>query len=299
MRVYAARRDATAVCRRLFPTTTPAAATPSTTVPAATTPTISTPTPTREPVDVTPQLNKLLEAWQNRPKTPPGTAKPPADPLAVIPEIRAACVSDASVPERWRRCTAAGWRRAGLRGDPPLALQTPPVIASPPPVVPSPPPALPPVVSPPPIQTPPTLTPEAVEPEPVLDAPLIEPALPPVAVVEPPAPRPPPVALAPSPPLEASPSPSIPIWLWLIALVAAVGAGFGLAKLLSPARPPRPSKLGALPCTPEIALVADSGIVVLTPVGPPRAGMALSLRIERAADDGDVRLDYPRLETAP
>ncbi|WP_156390631.1 MULTISPECIES: hypothetical protein [unclassified Caulobacter] len=295
LRSYVGRTNATAYCQRLFPDAAPAAATPSTTVPPAT-------APAPEPVDITPQLNKLIDSWQNRPKTP----KPPADPLAVIPEIQAACAPYAGVPERWRRCTADAWRTAGMRGQPPLVLQTPPVVA-PPPVV-QPPPVQPPVVSKPPVQTPPTLTPKPVKPEPVRPkpVPVVEPESPPVAVVEPPpSPRPPPVAGAPATPVEAPPPaerPAIPIWLWLVALAAAAAGGFGLAKLLSRARAPssRPSRVQAAPCTPDIALVADPGVVVLTPDGPPRAGMAVSLRIERAADDGEVRLvDYPTLETAP
>lgn len=299
LRSYVGRTSATAYCQRLFPTAAPAATTPSATVPPATTPTPTNPPPTREPLD-TSQLDKLIEAWRNRPKTPPGTATPPADPLAIIPEIQAACAAYAGVPERWRRCTADAWRKAGLRGDLPLALRTPPVIAPPPPVVRPPPPVQPPVVSKPPVQAPPILTPRPVEPEPVLSTPVVEPELPPAAVVEPPPPpKPPPVAVGPSPPPEAAPS--IPIWLWLVALVAAMGGGFGLARLLGRARPPssRPPTVEAAPCTPDIVLVADPGVVVLTPDGPPRAGMAVSLRIERDADGGAVRLDYPTLETAP
>jgi hypothetical protein len=91
-----------------------------------------------------------------------------------------------------------------------------------------------------------------------------------------------------------------PIWFWLIALAVAAGGGFGVAKLLNRTRPSssRPSKVAPAPC-PEIALVADPGVVVLTPDGPPRAGMAVSLRVETAADGGEVKLDYPTLETAP
>ncbi|MBO9558704.1 MAG: hypothetical protein J7515_08975, partial [Caulobacter sp.] len=61
LRSYAGRSNATAVCQRLFPN----AATPSTTTAPASTDTPATTTPTREPVDITPQLNKLIEAWKN------------------------------------------------------------------------------------------------------------------------------------------------------------------------------------------------------------------------------------------
>jgi hypothetical protein len=278
LRSYVGRTNATAYCQRLFPNAAPDATTPTTS------------TPTRDPVD----LSKLIEAWQNRPKQPPGT---PPDPLAVIPEIQAACATYAGVPERWRRCTADAWRKAGLRGEPPLVLQTPPVVEPPPPPVVQPPPVRPPVVAKPPVQTPPALTPKTVEPEPVVES---EP--PPVAVVEPAAPlKPSPPAVAPTVPSSTSKPPAAPIWFWLIALAAAAGGGFGLAKLLSRARVPssRASKAAPAPSAPDIALIADPGVVVLTPDGPPRAGMAVSLRIEHAADDGEVRLDYPTLETAP
>jgi hypothetical protein len=63
---------------------------------------------------------------------------------------------------------------------------------------------------------------------------------------------------------------------------------------------PRPTQVEAAPCAPpEIALVADLGVVVLTPDGPPRAGMAVSMRVALEEGEGDVRLDYPSLETAP
>lgn len=292
LRAYAVRRDAAAYCQRRFPTTTPAATTSSTTAPATTTPTA--PAPTREPVDITPQLNKLFEAWQGRPRTPP---KSPADPLAVVPEIQAACAAYASVPERWRRCVADAWRAAGLRGQPPLVLQNPPVAEPPPPVVQPVPPVQPPtVVSKPPVQTP---TAKTVESEPVVQA---EP--PSVAAVEPPSPpKSPPIAGAAPPAVQqASPSPkppASPLWFWLIALVAAAGGGFGLAKLLNRGRSLSSAKAAPAPCVPEIALIGDPGVVVLTPDGPPRAGMAVSLRIEHAPDGGQVRLDYPTLETAP
>ncbi|MBO9557131.1 MAG: hypothetical protein J7515_00915 [Caulobacter sp.] len=283
VRAYGDRSDAQTTCARLFPATAPAASTPSTGSPA--------PTQTTEPVDITPQLNKLIEAWKNRPKTTP---KPPADPLAVIPGIQAACADYASIPERWRRCTLDGWRAAGFTGQPPLVLQNPPVVA-PLPVVQSPPVQSPPVVhSTPPVQTPPPLTPETVAPEPVTPAPEAVPE-PPAAAAVPPTPRPPPAAIPPPPPKP----PTTPIWFWLAALVAAAGAGFGLAKLLGRGRTPlRPAKVVAAPC-PEVALVADPGVVVLTPEGPPRAGMAVSLHFERASEDDAVRLDYPKLETAP
>jgi hypothetical protein len=295
LRSYAARTNATAVCQRLFPN-----ATPSTTTPAATTPSTSTgttsATPTREPVDITPQVDKLLDAWRNRPKTTP---KPPADPLAVIPEIQAACAAYVGAAERWRRCTLDRWRTAGLKGSPPLVLQNPPVVEPPPvqPPVVQPPSNPPPVVQPPvvrskpPVQTPPPLTPETVEPEPVSPVVIAEPE-PPTSVqpASPPAVAPPP---APKPP-------ATPIWFWLLALVAAAGVGFGVAKLLSRAKTPssRPAKVSPAPC-PVISLVADPGVVVLTPDGPPRAGMAVSLRFDSAADGGEVALDYPTLETAP
>jgi hypothetical protein len=48
-----------------------------------------------------------------------------------------------------------------------------------------------------------------------------------------------------------------------------------------------------------VVLVADPGVVVLTPDGPPRAGMAVSMRFALDPGGDDVRLDYPSLETAP
>ncbi len=295
---YAYRRDVATTCARLFP----AAAAPATAAypaapPVATAPTPSAPTPTaapstpaaatptREPVDITPQLNRLIDAWKNRPKPASETPRPPADPLAVIPDIQAACAAYADVPERWRRCTTDGWRTAGLRGQPPLELRNPPVVEPPPP--PPPPVQPPPVVSRPPVETPPPLAPTTVTTEPVRPAPVVAPTPPPAATVQPPAT--PPAAVPPSPP-----SKSTSVWFWLLALVAAAGAGFGLAKLLSRARTPSPTV-----CTPDIALVADPGVVTLRPDGPPRAGMAVSLRVARDADGGQVRLDYPSLETAP
>jgi hypothetical protein len=269
LRSYAGRTNATAYCQRLFPNATSAATTPSTTAPAAATSTTPAPqTPTREPVDLT----KLIGAWQNRPKIPPATSKPPADPLSVVPEIQAACAAYASVPERWRRCVADAWRTAGLRGEPPLVLQTPPAVEPPP------------------------LTPKTVKSEPVRPLVVVEPEPPPVAAVEPQSPSKPPMVVPPPPK-----PPATPIWFWLVALVAAAAGGFGVAKLLSRKRTPssRPAKVEAAPCTPDIALVADPGVVVLTPDGPPRAGMAVSLRIERDTGGGEVKLDYPTLETAP
>ncbi|TCS13641.1 hypothetical protein [Caulobacter sp. BK020] len=305
LRSYAGRTDPTAYCRRRFPDTAP-----STTAPGATTtPGDSTQAPTREPVDVTPQIERLIDAWRNRPRPPPATPSPPADPLAVIPDIQAACAAYADTPERWRRCTADRWRQAGLRGQPPLVLQTPPTV-EPAPVEPRP---TPPVVqSKPPVQTPrvqtrparapPTLTSRPVEPEPVQPTPVVEPQSPPVAAAEPPpsVAAPPPVApppIAPPAPLPAK-APTIPIWLWLVALAVAAGGGFGLARWLGRARPAS-SHAASVPCAPEIALVPDPGVVVLKPDGPPRAGMAVSLRFALAADAGEVRLDYPALETAP
>ena len=48
-------------------------------------------------------------------------------------------------------------------------------------------------------------------------------------------------------------------------------------------------------------MVADLGVVTLTPDGPPRAGMAVSMRValDVEGDADAVRLDYPSLETAP
>ncbi len=306
---YAYRRDVAMTCARLFPAAAaPAATAPATTAPATTTttpnatppPAASTPaaTPTRQPVDITPQVTKLIEAWKNRPKSTP---KPPADPLAVIPGIQAACADYVGVPERWRRCTLDAWRTAGFSGQPPLVLQNPPVVA-PPPVAPppvQPPVAYPPVAPPPvvqskpPVQTPPPLTPETVQPEPVVPTTVAVPEPPPAAVV-PSTPAPPPAVVPPPP----SKPPATPIWFWLLALAAAAGTGFGLAKLLSRPRPPRPDKVSPALC-PEVALVADPGVVVLTPDGAPRAGMAVSLHFERAGGEDAVSLDYPTLETTP
>jgi len=298
VRAYANRPDVQTTCARLFPATAPtaapAASTPSTTTAPAST---STPTQTTQPVDITPQLNRLFDAWKNRPKSTP---KPPTDPLAVIPGILAGCADYTSVPERWRRCTLDGWRTAGFTGTPPLVLQSPPVV-EPPPVVqppvtpPTQPPVQPPVVvSKPPIQTPAPLTPETVRSEPLVSTPAATPEPPPTAIV-PPAPEPP--AAAPPPPPAP---PATPIWFWLLALVAAAGVGFGVAKLAGRTREPpsRPSKVQAALCIPEIALVADPGVVVVTPDGPPGAGLAVSLRFERARG-GEIGLDYPTLETTP
>ncbi|KRA57320.1 hypothetical protein ASD89_06485 [Caulobacter sp. Root656] len=252
-------------------------------------------------------MERLIDAWRNRPRTPPATPRPPTDPLAVIPGIQAACAAYAATPERWRRCTADGWRQAGLRGQPPLALQTPPAVepspVAPSPVVPSPSeplPARPPLVRPkPPIQTPPTLTPRTVQPEPVRPAPVVEPS-PPLVVIAEPSAAPRPVTAPPPTPPQAPPpakTPTAPIWLWLVALAVAAGGGFGLARWLGRGRPTSPP--AAAPCAPEIALVPDPGVVVLKPDGSPRAGMAVSLRFAFASDEGEVRLAYPTLETAP
>ena len=113
------------------------------------------------------------------------------------------------------------------------------------------------------------------------------------------------MAAPPAPPPQAplpAKGPSVPIWLWLVALAAAAGGGFGLARWLGRPRPPsrvaQPASTSA-PSAPEIALVPDPGVVVLKPDGPPRAGMAVSLRFEPAADLAELKLDYPALETAP
>lgn len=306
LRSYVRRADPTAYCRRLFPD-----AAPSTTVPgAASTPGDSTLSSSREPVDITPQVERLIDAWRSRPRTPPATPRPPADPLAVIPDIQAACAAYAATPERWRRCTADGWRQAGLRGQPPLALQTPPAVepsrVEPSPVEPSSreaQPARPPLVRPkPPVQTPPTLTPRTVQPDPVAPAPVVEPQPPPVVIAELPAAPTPPAVTTPPPTPPQTPLPAkastAPVWLWLVALAVAAGGGFGLARWLGRARPTS-SPVAAAPCAPEIALVPDPGVVVLKPDGSPRAGMAVSLRFAFARDAGEVRLDYPTLETAP
>lgn len=291
LRSYAGRTNGTAICQRMFPNA--ATANPSsTTAPAST----DTSTPTREPVDITPQLNKLIDAWRNRPRTPPAT---PTDPLAVVPDIQAKCAAYAGVLERWRRCVADEWKTAGLSGQPPLVLQNPPVVTPPPvqPPVYTPPPVQPPAYTPPvvqskpPVQTPSPLTPQTVEPEPVTPAPVVVPDPPPAAIVPP---TPPPAVV---PPPAPQPPPT-PIWFWLLALAAAGGVGFGAARLLNRARASRPSKVAAAPC-PRIALVPDPGVVALTPDGPPRAGLAVSLRFERAAADDMISLDYPTLETAP
>lgn len=301
------------------PATTPPATTPPATTPPATTSVPTAPpststrdppttrTPPREPVDITPQVTRLIEAWATRPRTPRPPPRPPADPLAVIPQIQAACAAQAGDAERWRRCTTDAWKQAGLRGQPPLVLQVPP--APPPPVYEPPPPtrpdppvqSRPPPTRPnPPVQsrpqpTPPVQPPPAVEPEPPVAAvtPRAPPAPPPVIVVPTPQPAPPVAAW------------SVPIWVWLAALAALVVAaagGFGLAKLLGRARPSlsRAQKVEAAALAPaEVALVVDPGVVVLKPDGPPRAGMAVSMRFALDAGADDVRLHYPSLETAP
>lgn len=351
MRIYSAQTNAATYCRRLFPQTptqvtpsraagtyvrqtpniqgtTPGAATPPpTSDPASSSTGSQTPPPTRvppsrtperEPVDITPQLNQLIEGLANRPKTPRPPAKPPADPLAVIPGILADCAAYAGNAERWRRCAADGWRGAGLRGQPPLVLQTPP---APPPVY-EPPPVYKPPIQPPPVQSQPPVTPQPpakppVKPTPKPPPPVAAQPEPPVTVAPPlvaPTPpqqpsresfKPPPVVAAPAPPPAVPPEPrppSIPIWAWLVALAVAAGGGFGVAKLLGrarsvPSRAPGPEAAPGAP--PEIALVVDPGVIVLTPDGSPRAGLAVSLRFDRAADADEIRLDYPSLETAP
>lgn len=356
LRAYSARTDAAAYCRRLFPAQAPSQVTPSRaagtyvrqtpniqgTTPGATTTPSTTPdppssstgsqtppptrvppsrTPEREPIDITPQLNQLIEGLASRQRTPKPPAKLPADPLAVIPGILADCAAYTGNAQRWRRCTADGWRGAGLRGQPPLVLQTPP---TPPPVYEPPPVYQPPVQSEPspPVQSrPPPVTPKPpakppVKPVPKPPPPVVAQPEPPVAVVPPLetpppvappplSPQPPPVVFAPAPPPAVPPQPkppSIPIWAWLVALAVAAGGGFGVAKLVGRARsvPSRTPGPEAAPCAPpEIALVVDPGVVVLTPDGSPRAGLAVSLRFDRAADADEIRLDYPSLETAP
>ena len=316
-RAYASRRDVASYCRRLFPA--PAAVTSYDTCVQATGRTAearrlcaqrypdTAPKPA-EPVDITPQLNKLIDSWVNQPKPP---AKPPADPLAVIPGIQAACAPWADDAQRWLRCAAEGWRETGLRGQPPLALQTPPT----PPVIDKPSVPQAPVdqvpVKPPPVRPdpPPIAKPPAPEP------PVVAQSDPPVDVA-PPAVKPePPPTPVPSPPKLVDPAlpprpapPSVPLWAWLlaavVALVAAGAGGFGLSRWLSKAKPasPRQAKVEAAPSAPTaIALVADLGVVTLTPDGPPRAGMAVSMRValDTGAGADAVRLDYPSLETAP
>lgn len=339
---YRGRADVASYCRSRFPlsrtavtalppprlsTATPTQP-PATTPPATTAPPSTTTVPTAppststqdapttrtlpgEPVDITPQVTRLIEAWATRPRTPRPPPRPPADPLAVIPQIQAACAAQAGDAERWRRCTTDAWKQAGLRGLPPLALQVPP---APPPPVYEPPPTRPePSVQsrpPPPrpnlpVQSRPSPT------QPVQPTSVVEPE-PPVAAVTPPSaspalpPAPPPVVVAPTlqptPPVAAW---SVPVWVWLAALAALVVAaagGFGLAKLLGRARPSlsHAQKIEAAALAPaEVALVVDPGVVVLKPDGPPRAGMAVSMRFALDAGPDDVRLRYPSLETAP
>lgn len=348
VQAYRARRtDYATYCRGRFPLTLSAATarpsplaaatpTPSTTTPPATTtppptsvptapPSTSTQTPSatgaapsrtppREPIDVTPRVNQLIDAWTNRPRPPKPPPRPPADPLAVIPEIQAACAAYAGNAERWRRCTTDAWNKAGLRGQPPVVLQVPP---APPPV------EKPPVVVEPTDQTPvepPQVKPPPVRPRPVKPNPSIaEPPIlsqpdPPVDVAPPRVEPEPPLKLEPQPPKLVDPPlprepapPSIPIWVWLlavlVALVAAAAGGFGLSRWLAKAKPPaRPIQAAPIASAPpQIALVADPGVVVLTPDGPPRAGLAVSMRfaLDAGPDADAVRLDYPSLETAP
>ncbi|WP_165185598.1 hypothetical protein [Caulobacter soli] len=275
------------------PTTPPAA---STQTPAATPPATRKP---RESVDITPAVNRLIESWANRPRTPKPPPGRPADPLSVIPDIQAACATYAGDAARWRRCTSDAWKTAGLRGQPPVVLQVPPAPPPPaykPPVYePPPPPARrePPVQSRPPPPPPPAEPPPVVQPEPPVAT-----VTPPPVIAAPPTPRPePPPAPAP---------PSIPSWAWwlaaLVALVVAGAGGFGLAKLLNRARPkpsraPRPEVAACEPA--EVVLVVDPGVVALIPDGSPRAGMAVSMRFALDVSTDEVRLDYPSLETAP
>jgi hypothetical protein len=322
-RIYSHRADAATMCRRMFPltrTTPIIRATPSVggvATPAPTTPPVAAPpspstqtppatttppsrTPPREPVDITPTVNKLIDAWSARRRTPKPPPRAPADPLAVIPEIQAACAAYANNAERWRRCTSDAWNAAGLRGQPPLVLQVPP---APPPPLYEPPPTTP-VQPEPPVPTGAAPT----EPSPPAQPPPLGPE-PPIASDTPTTPPPqPPAVAAPAPPTPALPvppaSPSIPTWAWLLAvvalIVAAAAGGFGLAKLLGKAKPARPAVAGGAACAPtEVVLVADPGVVVLTPDGPPRAGMAVSMHFALAPGDDELRLDYPSLETAP
>jgi hypothetical protein len=230
----------------------------------------------------------------------------------VIPQIQAACAAHAGDLERWRRCTTDAWKQAGLRGQPPLALQIPP--APPPPVYEPPPPTRPdpPVQSrPPPIRPNPPVQSRPPPTPPVQPPPAIEPEPPPVVAVAPPSalpppPTPPPVIVAPTPRPEPPVAAwSMPIWMWLAALAALVVAaagGFGLARLLGRKRPSlsRAQKVEAAALAPaQVALVVDPGVVVLKPDGPPRAGMAVSMRFALDAGADDVRLHYPSLETAP
>ena len=115
----------------------------------------------------------------------------------------------------------------------------------------------------------------------------------------------PPGPVDPALPSDPAP-PSIPPWAWLlaavVALLAAGAGGFGLSRWLSRPRPPsaRPTPVAGAACPPpDIALVVDLGVVTLLRLGPPRAGMAVSMRFVRDADLDAVRLDYPSLETAP
>jgi hypothetical protein len=287
----------------------PAATTPApTTVPAPPSPTSSQAPPAtsappsrtrpRESVDITPAVNKLIKAWAARPRTPKPPPASPADPLAVIPQIQAVCAAYAGNAERWRRCTTDAWNRAGLRGQPPLVLQVPP---APPPV------ERPPIAYEPTGQAP--VKPPLVKPEAPILAPPDPPAEsappPPVKSEAPSKPAPPTPRLV-EPPLPPQPaSPSVPLWAWLlaaiVALVAAGAGGFGLSRWLSKARAstPRAPQAAAVRAPPEIILIADLGMVVLTPDGPPRAGMAVSMRFALDAGEREARLDYPTLETAP
>ena len=318
LRAYAARRDAALYCRRLFPATPPV--TSYDTCVQATGRTAEarqlcaqrypdTASKPAAPVDLTPLVNPLIDRWINRPRPP---AKPLADPLAVVPGIQAACAAWADDAQRWRRCAIEGWRATGLAGQPPLALRTPPA----PPVIDTPPP--PPPADPATVKLPPAKPPQG-KPEPPIarplppDPPVLAQPDPLVEAAPTPAERAPPLKIESAPPGPVDPAlpsdpapPSIPPWAWLlaavVALLAAGAGGFGLSRWLSRPRPPsaRPTPVAGAACPPpDIALVADLGVVTLLPLGPPRAGMAVSMRFVRDADLDGVRLDYPSLETAP
>lgn len=247
-----------------------------------------------EPIDITPQINKLIESLGK-----PKPEKPkPADPLSVVPGIQAACARYAGNAERWLRCTADGWRETGLRGRPPLVLQTPPEAApvEPPPVTPPKP------VDQTPVSPPVKPEPPVVEPPPPPEPPVAVRPDPPPEIVQPPSPPKPPPSIAEPPASE--PGSSVPIWVWLLAAVAALVAagagGFGLSRWLSRPKPPRAPQVEAAPCAPpEIALVADPGVVALTQDGSPRAGMAVSMSVAMDEGENEVRLDDPTLETTP
>jgi hypothetical protein len=86
----------------------------------------------------------------------------------------------------------------------------------------------------------------------------------------------------------------------VLALVAAGAAGFGASHWRARVQAAKAARGGAASAPTKIVLVADPGVVVVTPDGPPRAGMAISMRLLPYDDgEGAVRLDYPILETAP